>query len=183
MCTLPCSSIIKTICSDDDLGLNGAFTLINESSAVKDADLKFKANSLGRVICFWHKSSNFVQFIQSLGFDTNTRNMLCDHFNLIGSSRDINVVELSIQHLCSFDTRIRQYLVDNIIPKLQFISKAYTGQIFTCGFYTSSIAESMNNRIKSQISARSMTLLEMRILIDEIIEQQETNKQYIKCRK
>lgn len=183
LCTLPCSSIIKTICSDDDLGLNGAFTLINESSAVEDADLKFKANSLGRVICFWHKSSNFVQFIQSLGFDTNTRNMLCDHFNLIGSSRDINVVELSIQHLCSFDTRIRQYLVDNIIPKLQFISKAYTGQIFTCGFYTSSIAESMNNRIKSQISARSMTLLEMRILIDEIIEQQETNKQYIKCRK
>lgn len=115
--------------------------------------------------------------------DQNVKAICLKLFGLIGSSRNQNTVCAVIKKLGSLDNRIKDYIDSHIMPKLKFISKAYIGNVFTCGYYTSSIAESANNRIKSQINSRSMTLLEMRLLVDRITEQQKINDQYVKSRK
>ena len=66
-------------------------------------------------------------------------------FQQIGSSRDKSNVDHCIEVLCEKPMK-KSYLVNNVIPKLENISKSYLGDAFTCGYFTSSIAESANNQ-------------------------------------
>ncbi len=210
---LPCRDKIKTLCSDDDNGLQSGFNLIinseveineeedidydeqevfeqdftNDSSLeeqnAENLILKEKVGNLKRVICFWHKISNFTKYIQKLKMSEKEKEEAIHLFKQIGICRDAGHVNSIIERLCIMNKDIENYLLNNIVPKLEFISKAFLGKAFTCGYVTSSISESANSMLKSYVSTQTMDLISMRKAADKLHEQREANQSYIKKRK
>ncbi|KAK8891442.1 hypothetical protein M9Y10_028651 [Tritrichomonas musculus] len=180
---LPCKSIIQTICSDDDPGLDAAFEGLYVSNNPDEQEAKEKVLSLRRDICFWHKSSNFQRFLNTLNLSPEIKESCMNLFHQIGTSRDKEHVMNCIEILRTINDSIKDYLDRNVLPKFDFISKVGLKDSFTLGYISSSIAESANNRIKSYIYGRALTLLEMRMAMDSIIEGQRANEQYLKGRK
>lgn len=178
---LPCKDRILTLCSDDDTGLDGAFTLARESDATNEIDQRI--NRLKRVICFWHKSMNFANFLLTIPLHKEQRDKAHFLFQQIGFCRNRIHVDHCIRELLSLSADITCYWRRNIEPKLKYISKAYIGDSFTCGYITSSISEAANHQLKSFVQSRTLTLAEMRAAATELYEQRETNEAYIKGRK
>lgn len=181
---LPCRDKLVTLASDDDVGLDAAFTMI-ESNIGSDPDdkLSAKVSSLKRVICFWHKISNFTKFLQTVSIPQELRRECIRWFHSVGMSRDRQYVEECLQKLRETDTRIAQYLEKNVSPKLQFISKAYLGNTFTCGYNTSSLAESANSQLKAFVQRDALSLLQMREAANELQRQSKLNQNFLKARK
>ena len=209
---LPCRDKIKTICSDDDLALDSAFHMILESGDVineydeeeseysdinendtfdnneeEDNDdedqIKQKIQAMGRVICFWHKISNFKKFLNSVKIENQQKVKAINCFKKIGFSRDIKYVNLFIEELKEIDDKICEYFEKNIEPKLQYMTKSYIQNEFTCGYITFSIAESTNSKIKRKINGSALTLVDMRKTIDSIQFHEDVNDYYIKAQK
>ena len=177
---LPCKDKLRTVCSDDDTGLDSAFQQLIESTIPEEQEARNRIASLKRVICFWHKSSNFVKFLQNLGLPPDIKARCIDIFHQIGTSREETNVATCIELLRQVHDSIAEYIDTHITPKIQNISKVGLKDTFTCGYISSSIAESANSRIKSYISGKALTLLEMRIALDNIIANDTTNDQYVK---
>ena len=146
-------------------------------------ELKQKIEAIGRVVCFWHKISNFKKFIQTVKIELEQKEKAIKCFKRIGMSRDIKYVDLAINELKEIDDKIRIYFEQNVEPKLKYMAKSYLRNTFTCGYITSSIAESANNKLKSHLNNSSMTLVEMRKRVDSIQLHDKINDYYIKIRK
>lgn len=177
---LPCRDRLATLCSDDDVGLEGAFHLAAECD---DEVFKEKVGSLKRIICFWHKSVNFCNYIQTLGLTHSEKTKALELFRFVGMSRNEDFVNKCIGRLRMLHVKIGEYLDRNIVPKLESISKAFIGHHFTAGYNTSSLAESHNSALKSFVQGQMMTLVEMRDAVDELQRQQTVNDSYIRGRK
>lgn len=182
---LPCRNTLKTLISDDDVGLDSAFHIIQEqeSRTPEEVLLRERASSIKRIICFWHKCSNFSKFVSALKLTQEEKHKCMELFRAIGMSRDRTLVDQYIEQLSGIHNEIKTYLEKNIVHKLGLMSKAYIGDTFTAGYNTSSIAESTNSRLKSFVQNKALTLLEMREAATELQTQSESNKNYIKCRK
>ena len=76
---LPCSSIIKTICSDDDLALDSAFTKM-----ILDPSI----SCLKRIICIWHKFQKFKEIVNKLQMTAEEKNDILLKFKLMYSTRN-----------------------------------------------------------------------------------------------
>lgn len=61
---LPTKETLKTIISDEDSGLDGAFTLTKNQDCLEE--FKEKVLKLNRIICSWHKTKNFIKQLTSL---------------------------------------------------------------------------------------------------------------------
>ena len=75
------------------------------------------------MICFWHKSSNFVKFLQNLEIPQDIKTRYIDIFHKIGTSREETNVARCIEMLRQVYDSIAQYMDTLIIPKMQKISK------------------------------------------------------------
>lgn len=146
-------------------------------------ELKQKIETIGRVICFWHKISNFIKFINTVNIELEQKEKAIKCFKRIGMSRDIKYVDLCINELKDIDDKIRIYFENNIEPKLKYMTKSYLQNTFTCGYITSSIAESANNKLKSYLNECSMTLVDMRTKVNSIQLHDKVNDYYVKSRK
>ena len=137
---LPSKDKIHTICSDDDLGLAGAYseTLCLENKT----DVDQKILQLNRVICFWHKIENFVRFVATLQLPQNEEKKVISYFRIMGMTRDEKVLE-ECHNKLSENEKIKQYLLENVDEKIDIIAKSRINY-FTCGYNTSSISESTN---------------------------------------
>lgn len=185
--TLPCADRLQTLCSDDDTALDAAFTQIlnmDEDAPDDDKQLKAKIQRLSRIICFWHKSQNFIRFLQTTKLTPEQKAEATRHFKLIGHSRSKATVDASLEFLCGISEDVRQYIEDKIKPKIQHFSKPYMpDRCFTCGYNTSSVSESRNSQIKREMGGRALTLVEMRELLDNQAEQANRDTRYVKGRK
>ena len=180
---LPCKDQILTLCSDDDTGLEGSFNLARDDQSPENADICRRINGLNRVICFWHKSVNFSRFIHRLGLDTETQERCRSLFREIGLCRNRKYVDECIEKLRGIHRNIDEYLKAHVDPKLEFISKAYMGPRFNCGYITSSVSESSNHQLKAFVQTRSLTLAEMRDAATELYAQRQVESMYVKGRK
>lgn len=177
---LPCQSKLQTICSDDDPGLGCAFNQILEGN--EDQDLQPKTASINRVICYWHKLKNFEDFMKRAGLSKEKISELKEIFREMAFTR-------SKQHCRECLSRLKEvpeitgYITEHVEEKMKHFCKSLLGNAFTCGYITSSISESANNRLKSRMSGRAMSLADIRELQNEIEEQANTNTRYVKGRK
>ena len=176
---LPCKDKLKTICSDDDNGLAGAFTEVKATEEKTETDDKIL--NLHRVICFWHKIQNFNSYVNSLKLPENESTKIKNLFKLMGMTRDENFAKQCYDELIQND-HIKEYMNENIDEKKDIMIKSKI-QYFTCGYNTSSISESSNNRLKSCLPKRPLSLKEIREEMSFVEHNSYYSKRYIKGRK
>jgi hypothetical protein len=168
---LPCRKIVKTIISDDDPGLDGAF-----------GNPKFKP--LDRIICFWHKLMKFLELVRRSGLDEDVRAQLIGDFKRLGCSRDENEASECLERLMGTPPgEIHTFIERSVIPKLNKISKSGTKTVFSLGYISSSISESANSRLKVLTTGTNMTLLRMRKMASRQEQQALLNRRWLKLRK
>lgn len=176
---LPSKNNLKTLCSDDDVGLDGCFT---ETTNIEDkTETDFKILELHRVICFWHKTENFNKYITTLQLPQDKENKYKYYFKLMGMTRDETLFDYCHRHL-EKNEKIRIYLAENVDPKINMIAKCKINY-FTCGYNTSSISESMNSRLKRLVHKKPLTLKEIREQMTFTEHYSMCTKRFIKGRK
>lgn len=75
---LPTKDILKTMISDEDSGLDGAFTLIKNEDGIEE--FKEKVSHLNLIIWPWHKTQNFLEQLTMLKLDKKERERLLSIF-------------------------------------------------------------------------------------------------------
>ena len=176
---LPSKDKLTTICSDDDTGLNGAFTETKLNMYKTDTDNKIL--KLKRVICCWHKIQNFIKFISFLKLPEDDQQKFINLFKIMGMTRDKKLSEQCYAKL-SQNELIRNYLEMNIGKKIDMIAKSSINY-FTCGYNTSSVSESINSRLKNSLPLRYLTLTEIRDHYTFVENNAMLNNRYYKIRK
>ena len=78
--------------------------------------------------------------------------------------------------------QIRCYMEMNVYSKIDMIAKSRINY-FTCVYNTSSISESMNNKLKKDLPLRELTLTEIRKHLSFIENNTMLNNRYYKKRK
>lgn len=176
---LPTKDKLETLCSDDDVGLDGCFT---ETANIEDkTETDLKILDLNRVICFWHKIENFNKYIATLQLPQDKEDKYKYYFKLMGMTRDENLFDYCHRHL-EKNEKIRMYLAENVDPKINNIAKCKIN-FFTCGYNTSSISESMNSRLKRIAHKKPLTLTEIREQMTFTEHYSMCTKRFIKGRK
>lgn len=155
MLRLPCSSILKTIVSDDDVALDSAF------SRMKDVPI---IACLKRIICIWHKYQKFKELVNKLSLSAEEKNVLILDFKLMFSTRNEEKCMFMVNKLEEYDS-IRDFIQLSIKPRLCTSTKAYTKDVWSLNYITSSISEINNSNIKHLLGSNSLTLCEMRDII------------------
>lgn len=176
---LPTKDKITTLCSDDDVGLQGAFTETSLNFNKKETD--FKILRLKRVICCWHKIQNFDKFIVLLRLPPDQETRYKQLFRLMGMTRDKELSQKCHEELAE-NEQIRCYMEMNVDEKIDMIAKSRINY-FTCGYNTSSISESMNNKLKKDLPLRELTLTEIRQHLSFVENNSMLNNRYYKKRK
>lgn len=176
---LPTKDILRTMISDEDSGLDGAFTLIKNEDDIEE--FKEKVSHLNRIICSWHKTQNFLKQLTSLKLDKKERERLLSIFKIMIKSRDEAVCDECYSELCK-NENIKEYLDKCVKPILCNVSKSkFTG--FCGGYQSSSISEASNSRLKKLLPTRQVTLKEVRQMLITAEEMTMISKRFIKGRK
>ena len=149
---------MKALCSDDDIGLKAAFMQILNSD-YNNKELQEKVKGTNPVICFWYKFQNFIKLIQQKIKNESIRKKCIGLFKTLESSRDSEVVKKSLYNLKQYN-EIKHYIEQNVEPDLNNFCKANIN-FFTAGYNTSSIAESINRRLKRSLSGMACSLIEL----------------------
>ena len=179
---LPSKEIFQTLCSDDDSGLKGAFSAIrNDKKENYKPDFKNKVLALNRVICFWHKISNFIAKLSKLNIPENQIITIRKLFKKMGMSRDETVTKKIYEELENCE-QLKSYMQENIKEDLQYIAKSMI-KGFNCGYNTSSIAESTNSKLKAILPDRSLSLKDIRTMYNNSQRLSILSKEYICGRK
>ena len=181
---LPTKDSLRTLCSDDDSGLGSAFAKIQESDARTlgiSQELKNRVIDLKRVICYWHKMENFRNYMVRAKIDKQSRDLYESYFKLMAFTRSRTIHDWALNKLKTIHA-ISSY-IQQLQDKLQNFCKSRMNSMFNCGFITSSGSESANNRLKSHMSGRALTLCEIRKLQTEITHQAAAFTRYVKGRK
>jgi hypothetical protein len=168
---LPCKEILVTIISDDDRGLNSAFDNTPDS----------KITELNRVICFWHKISCFVRIVAR----SRNKAEMISVFRRAGTTKHPDEYKRCMERILELsgdlNNSVRNFL-NEVEDQKQSCTRAFA-RFWSLGYITSSIAESANSRLKSQMSLRSQSLLDVRQAVTRIELQSENNREYLKHRK
>lgn len=107
---MPSKDKLQTICSDDDSGLNCAFrVLLNDD--IND-DFHTKVRRLNRVICFWHKISNFITFLNGLSLPEDKVAKYLKYFKKMGQSRQYDVA-ISCCKKLEGKAKLAAYMIKN----------------------------------------------------------------------
>ena len=170
---LPCSSILRTIVSDDDLALDSAFNRMEDN---------IKINSIKRIICMWHKYQHFKDIVNRSSLTNEQKNDLIYKFRLMFLTRNEERCQFMLNELKKHDF-ISTFIKQSIEPRLHTSTKAYTKDTWSLGYITSSISESHNSNIKHLMGTRPLTLTEMREIISKADKRRSMNRHYIKKRK
>lgn len=181
---LPTKDVLRTLCSDDDSGLGSAFAKILHTDHTVlgiSQQLKERVGQLRRVICYWHKLENFRHFMIRANVPKEQRELYESYFKLMAFSRSHEIHEWALNKLKSISA-IRPH-IEQLQEKLEHFCKSRMGDMFNCGYITSSGSESANNRLKSHMSGRALSLCEIRNLQTEITQQANTFARYITSRK
>lgn len=176
---LPCKNILTTICSDDDVGLAGAFAEAKMNEGKNEIDEKI--SRLNRVICYWHKIENFIKYIVTLHLPQDEEKKYIQLFRIMGMTRDKVLAEKCHSKL-EENTKIKEYMIQNVNGKLNMMMKSSI-DYFTCGYNTSSISESANRRMKRILPDRPQTLKEIREHLTFTENNSRFNKRFVKGRK
>lgn len=171
---LPCQSLIRTICSDDDIVLEASWNRIKEDP--------FSAN-LNRIICIWHKMNHFKDIVNSSIRDQAQRNEIMELFHEMVYTRSKKNCRKKLDLLKSINERIRIFIETSIENRLTTSTKAFTKDVWTLGYLTSIFSECSNSRIKSFTGRRALSLTEMREVISNSDKYMQLNRRYIKGRK
>jgi hypothetical protein len=164
---LPSSAKLETIISDDDQALDSAFALNRDPVIARK----------GRVICFWHKLQRFMQ-IATRSKQTEKVQL----FTKMAMTRDPDQCDRYLELLQDHASpEMMRFLRDSVMSKLHLITKS-RNRAFNLGYITSSIAESLNARVKSNISGRNMTLTELRREVITSEAMMATNREYLSAR-
>lgn len=181
---LPTKDKLKTLCSDDDSGLGSAFAKVTHTEHGVlgiSVELKRRVSTLRRVICYWHKLENFRNFMVRAKVDKEGRQLYESYFKLMAFTRSEEIHRWALNKLKNIDAT-RPYIVQ-IEDKLANFCKAQMGDMFNCGYITSSGSESANNRLKSHMSGRALSLCEIRSLQTDITQQANAFARYLTGRK
>ena len=171
---LPCQGIIRTICSDDDIVLDAAFKRIENDPFVI---------SINRVICIWHKMSQFKDIVNSSIKEKDQRSHAMEIFHEMVYTRSKKICKENLEKLKKINDRIRIFIETSIEHRLITSTKAFTKNVWTLGYLTSIFAECSNSRIKSFLGRRALSLSEMREIISFSDDSMQLNRRYIKGRK
>lgn len=176
---LPTKETLKTIISDEDSGLDGAFTLTKNQDCLEE--FKEKVLKLNRIICSWHKTKNFIKQLTSLKLEKKEYQRFLSLFKIMLKCRDEKVHEECYSELCK-NPLLKEYINKCVDPIMNNISKCkFTG--FNGGYQSSSISEASNSRLKKLLPTKQLTLKEVREILITAEELTQTSKRFIKGRK
>lgn len=170
---LPCSQIIKTICSDDDVYLDSAFIKLSTDPII---------SCLKRIICIWHKLQQFKELVKKMQLTESEKNDLILKFKLMYSTRNEEKC-IMIKNELKDISDLRDFIIKSIEPRLITSTKAYTKNVWSLGYITSSISECNNSNIKRMLGTKALTLCEVRDIITQSDKRRNMNRVYIKSRK
>ena len=176
---LPSKGKMNTLCSDDDAGIEGAFTMIQLEE--NNNEFKLQVSKINKIICFWHKLSNFVRYLSTLKLPQDEEKRIITLFRKMGMTRSKELCLKCYQELMNM-SYLTNYMENNISEKLNFFAKSHING-FNCGYNTSSVAESNNRRIKNLLPNRALTLREIRALLISAEEYSMMSRRYVKGKK
>ena len=153
---------IKTIITDEDAAFMPAIKKIQNEKI----DIKI----INHVVCALHKTKNWKKKLNKSSLPKPVKQLLNVHFARVCYCDNINIVNQSLDIIRSSCDEIRHYFVNHIEPMLNHFSRSHISHIFTLGYNTTSIAESMNNMIKHGMNNRLMSLVQARQTINESLE-------------
>ena len=102
--SLPCSSLIQTICSDDDVSLKAAFKRLENDPSV---------SCIKRIICIWHKCKQFNDVLKQTNLNAEQKKKAKDDFHTLAFSRNEAKCLQSISSLKNLDTKIKDFIVES----------------------------------------------------------------------
>lgn len=179
---MPCSEIIQTLISDDDQGLNGAFSINNNYNRNDETETVRKIKKLNRIKCYWHKKKKFIDLLRRSRISDEERENFKKQFHDMCFTRSSIKCQAILDSLKKdLNTPAMQSFLNSL--ELHLFAKSHIGSTLNLGYISSSMAESANYRYKSQSGEYSLTLKESRGVFIEVEEQSETNRNYIKNRK
>lgn len=78
---------------------------------------------------------------------------------------------------------LKSFIENSVETRLSTSTKAFTKNVWSLGYITSSISEIHNSNIKHLLGSKALTLCEMRDIIIQAERRREMNRHYIKERK
>lgn len=170
---LPCKSSLKTIVSDDDVALDSTFSRMESDPII---------NCIDRIICMWHKYQHFKEIVNKLTISCEEKNNLILKFRTMFLTRNEEKCLFLINDLKKIES-IKIFIEQSIEPRLKTSTKAFTKNVWSLGYITSSISEIHNSNIKHLLGSRALTLCEMREIISVSDKRRALNRRFIKERK
>ena len=111
---------MNTLCSDDDAGIEGAFTMIQLEE--NNNEFKLQVSKINKIICFWHKLSNFVRYLSTLKLPQDEEKRIITLFRKMGMTRSKELCLKCYQELMNM-SYLTNYMENNISEKLNFLQK------------------------------------------------------------
>ena len=168
---LPCSNIIKTICSDDDTVLESAFNNLQSDP---------KCSNIDRIICIWHKMCQFTDIIKRIGMDANEQKQLVEKFKEMAFTKDEQKCQTIIEDLKGIHSSVFDFITKSIENRLKTSTKAFTKQVLSLGYLSNVFSECNNSNIRRLIGSKALSLCEMRDIITRADERRKMNREYFK---
>lgn len=170
---LPCSSLLKTIVSDDDVALDSAFSKMGHDPII---------SCIKRIICIWHKYQHFKELVNKLSLSPEDKNELILKFRNMFLTRNEEKCLFLLNELKGIES-LKSFIENSVETRLATSTKAFTKNVWSLGYITSSISEIHNSNIKHLLGSKALTLCEMRDIITQAERRREMNRHYIKERK
>ncbi|KAK8876581.1 hypothetical protein M9Y10_006799 [Tritrichomonas musculus] len=171
---LPCASILKTICSDDDLILDSAWNQI-----IRDP----KCCHIQRIICIWHKYNQFKDLVKKSGLSAKDQCEILEKFIELFSTRNCTKCEDLVKEIKSKHPSFCNFIVTSIENRLNTSTKAFTKNVLSLGYLANVFSECNNSNIKKLLGSNASSLSEMREVITRSEERRKLNREFIKSRK
>ena len=171
---LPCASILKTICSDDDLILDSAWNQI-----IRDP----KCCHIQRIICIWHKYNQFKDLVKKSGLSAKDQCEILERFIELFSTRNCTKCEDLVKEIKSKHPSFCNFIVTSIENRLNTSTKAFTKNVLSLGYLANVFSECNNSNIKKLLGSNASSLSEMREVITRSEERRKLNREFIKSRK
>ena len=154
----------------------------DQDSAIMSAIPPFiDDKGISHYICWFHKRNNLSKHLNCVKAEKDLRNQMLVLFDKLSFSMNENEISRSIEDMKIALPCLSQYISDEIEYRIPWFAALWKGSSLTLGYRSTSPSESANNMIKSSISKRSMTLLEIRIEISNAFSRKNNkNKDIIK---
>lgn len=153
---------LQTIITDEDASFVPA---IRKIQMERNNNIK-----IHHVICALHKTKNWNKKLHKTSLSKDRKQYMKKLFARVCYSDSIQHVNDSLRIIKSECNELDNYISKHIEPMLIHFSRGFLTHVFTLGYNTTSIAESMNQMIKNGMNNRLLSLYQARLSINDTLE-------------